>query len=77
MSKEIPSFTICSKCGSKKFARNEIIKTRLEKFNYLEECNSNWICRACRRSEKTLNKLDEILNEPTLIKEEDEDFFAK
>ena len=52
MSKEIPSFTICSKCGSKKFARNEIIKTRLEKFNSLEECNSNWICRACRRSEK-------------------------
>lgn len=68
---KIKSFTACSKCGKKKFARQEIIKKRLAKGSI-----ENWVCRECKK--ETFKKTESGLEqEPILTNEEDDDFFAK
>ncbi len=73
------SFTICLMCKKKKFARKEIIKKRVERGNI-----ENWICRDCKKELRfeeinTSNNLEEVIEEPTLTSEEEENekFFAK
>ena len=77
---KIKSFTVCSKCGKKKFARKEVIKKRVEKGNL-----ENWICRDCledkldiKQIKKATKKHVEKIQKATPINEEEnEDFFAK
>jgi DNA-directed RNA polymerase subunit M/transcription elongation factor TFIIS len=45
-------YLTCSKCGAKKFAREDVYQARIKKFKSEEDMNANYICRNCKSADK-------------------------